>query len=128
MPRRRANDLLVGINLLPERRLAAFSPDDFELVIRHWLDGTRKDDYEQLLHYGGPNDKGRDVVGRLSRQPNSEWDNFQCKRYEDKLESRRGPGRAREACVLGHEGRVHLPPRLPVCLAPRRDEPCARAP
>jgi hypothetical protein len=85
LQRRRASDLLVGIKLLPERRLMAFSPEELEIVTRHWLDETRKGEYEELVRYGGTNDKGRDVAALVAAQPGSDWDNFQCKQYDAKL-------------------------------------------
>jgi hypothetical protein len=70
---------------VPERRLAAFSDEDFELVVRHWLHEGARGKYQRLVRYGGPNDKGRDVVGRLTDALTGPWDNFQCKRYQEKL-------------------------------------------
>ena len=85
LPRRRGRDLVSGIQLVPERRLAAFSDEDFELVVRHWLQETASGRYKRLIRYGGPGDKGRDVVGLLTDDPAGPWDNYQCKRYQEKL-------------------------------------------
>lgn len=118
LPRRRGSDLLVGIKLLPERRLAAFSPDDLEAVVLHWLDSSVRPRYEGLIRYGGTGDKGRDVVGRLSGAPKGRWDNYQCKRYAEKLTPSAMWSEFGKLVYWVTEGTYTLPERY-VFVAPR---------
>nr|MEA2798352.1 hypothetical protein [Phenylobacterium sp.] len=37
LPRRRGRDLAVGLTLLPAQRLQAFSDEQLEMVVEHWL-------------------------------------------------------------------------------------------
>lgn len=86
LPRRRGRDLLTGLHLLPEQRLAAFAPDQLEFVVAHWLNDAQAPKYARVEVFAGPGDKGRDVVGYPSATENDPWDNFQCKRYKKALQ------------------------------------------
>jgi hypothetical protein len=85
LPRRRGRDLLAGIQLLPEQRLGAFSPLQLEMVVAHWLHENVARRYARVIRFGGPGDKGRDVVGYESAQTDDPWDNYQCKQLTRNL-------------------------------------------
>lgn len=76
---------MVGIQLLPEKRLRAFQPDDLELVIEWWLHEQVRNQYRHVVRYAGTGDKGRDVAGYEAEIGQSPWDNYQCKQYDAKL-------------------------------------------
>lgn len=85
MPPRRGRDLIAGLTLLPAKRLEAFTPEQLEMVVEHWLHEAVVSTYARVLAYGGPGDKGRDIVALVSDTAVDPWDNYQCKQYARKL-------------------------------------------
>jgi hypothetical protein len=85
MPRLRGRDLLVGLDLLPVQKLAAFSDEQLEMIVSHWLHETVKSRYANVVEYGGAGDKGRDRAGFDGAVGTDPWDNYQCKQYGKKL-------------------------------------------
>ncbi|HTX33341.1 MAG TPA: ABC-three component system protein [Solirubrobacteraceae bacterium] len=81
----RGRDLIVGIELLPVQRLAAFSDDQLEIVVSHWLHETLRARYAHVVEYAGSGDKGRDRAGFEGEIGTDPWDNYQCKQYGHKL-------------------------------------------
>lgn len=81
LPARRGSDLGTGLGILPEDRLKVFSPDQLEIVVEYWLREAVEKTFEHVVRWGGPGDKGRDVVAYPSRADRAVWDNYQCKRY-----------------------------------------------
>jgi hypothetical protein len=125
LPPRRGSDLGAGLGILPEDRLKVFSPDQLEIVVEYWLREGPEKEYEHLVRWGGPGDKGRDVVGYPSRADRSVWDNYQCKRYSEPL----APLDIwREICKLVYwvtQG-AYTTPRRYTFVAPRGCGPKAR--
>ena len=61
-----------------------FSPDDWEAFAEEYASSVAG--YEQVVRFTGPGDMGRDIVGFASTKFfDGPWDNYQCKRYGDKL-------------------------------------------
>jgi hypothetical protein len=85
LPARRGSDLGIGLGILPEHRLRVFSPDQLEIVIEYWLREAVERKYEHVVRWGGPGDKGRDVVAYPNRAEKAVWDNYQAKRYATQL-------------------------------------------
>lgn len=81
LPPRRGSELVAGLQLLPEQRLKAFSPEQLEIVTEIWVREKVTTRYERVLRSGGTGDKGRDVVAYPSAADRSVWDNYQTKRY-----------------------------------------------
>lgn len=92
LPPRRGRDLLVGMNLSPEKRLQAFSAEDLEIVLEHWMHHTLGGRYANIGEYAGPGDLGRDRAGFDGPLGTDPWDNYQCKQFDRKL----GP---RDVCI-----------------------------
>ena len=66
-------------------RVFALDPAPLEMFVHKWV-STRLHSYAAHDRYGGANDLGRDVVGFVTLdRHDGEWDNFQCKRYNDVL-------------------------------------------
>ncbi|EDT73934.1 ABC-three component system protein [Clostridium butyricum] len=66
----------------PIERVKSFSPDQFEEFILEWVISCAKTKYKDVYRIGGAGDMGRDVIGEYT---NGEYDYYQCKRYEGKL-------------------------------------------
>lgn len=85
-----ANKRLVlgqGVRIDPIRLLEIFSDKEFELFVTQWAHEYLTTQYDDVLRWAGPGDKGRDVVGWIdppSANPRR-WDNYQCKHYKDPL-------------------------------------------
>lgn len=88
-----ANARLLGIGaglpVDPLKRLAQFSPDEFENFVKEWAFGyLQKQGYaKEVQRRGGAGDKGRDVIVWLDEsdvQPRR-LEIYQCKRYESSL-------------------------------------------
>src|SRR4051794_22761124 len=84
LQRRRGRDLEVGLGLLPEQRLRAFSAEQLEIVISHWLHSLEAR-YARVRVFGGSGDKGRDVVGYPDATDRTVWDNYQSKQCAQRL-------------------------------------------
>ncbi|CAI3573898.1 MAG: restriction endonuclease [Clostridium sp.] len=66
----------------PMERVKSFSPDQFEEFILEWVISCAKTKYKDVYRIGGAGDMGRDVIGEYR---NGEYDYYQCKRYDGKL-------------------------------------------
>lgn len=71
-------DIEFGEALDPLKRIAVFSPDEFESFIQLWVKESLKKEYSLVTKCGGAGDKGRDVIAYF---PDKTWDNYQCKHY-----------------------------------------------
>lgn len=75
-----ALDMQLGMPVSVLDRLTIMSADDWEiftLEITHYLRGK----YKQVVRCGGGGDMGRDIIAYTA----TGWDNYQCKRYKEKL-------------------------------------------
>lgn len=75
-----------GKRITPIKRVELFSPEEWEELIKEWLE-LKEEDYIDVERFGGAGDKGRDVVAYItdSKNPNYEWDCYQCKHYANSL-------------------------------------------
>lgn len=71
-------DVSFGEAIDPIKRMAVFSPDEFEIFIQLWVKEFIKKKYRQVEKCGGAGDKGRDVIAYSFDET---WDNYQCKHY-----------------------------------------------
>jgi hypothetical protein len=86
LPPRRGGELLTGLPLLPEQRFKVFSPEQLELVVKHWLHECVDKRYARVRVVAGSGDRGRDVIAFEDKAAEDPWDNYQCKQYAKKLE------------------------------------------
>jgi|SRR5882724_6277354 len=74
-----------GTNFPAVKLVEIFSPDDWEGFTEEYV-GSVIPAYKKTMRFTGPNDMGRDVVGFQSdKYFAGPWDNYQCKRYGNKL-------------------------------------------
>jgi hypothetical protein len=67
--------------LQPDRQILAMTDTDLEQFVRDWVE-LKKKDYVEIERFTGPGDRGRDVVGYLTKQRHEgPWHNYQCKQY-----------------------------------------------
>lgn len=66
----------------PIERVKSFSPDQFEEFVLEWVISCAKTKYKDVYRIGGAGDMGRDIIGEY---PNGDYDYYQCKRYDGKL-------------------------------------------
>ena len=75
------DDVLIGPQIEPIKRLYQYSDKEWEEFIEEWLD-IRKSSYIEVERLGGAGDKGRDVIAYIDKNiPNYTWDCYQCKHY-----------------------------------------------
>lgn len=73
-----------GPSIPPIERIKLFSADQWEAVVDEWASSLPG--YELVERAGGAGDKGCDVIATVdSSDPDSDWDNFQCKHYDHPL-------------------------------------------
>lgn len=74
-----------GPPILPIERMKLFSPGQWEEFLTEWATGLGS--YGRVEKVGGPGDMGCDVIATVdSQDPNSSWDNYQCKHLDHALE------------------------------------------
>lgn len=76
-------DILFGTPIPAIDKLKIVSEDEFEDIVREWIAGYCEKKYVKVWRTGGAKDKGRDVVAIIDADGN--WDNFQCKHYNNPL-------------------------------------------
>lgn len=83
-----AQNVAIGKQIEPLKRVYEFSPEDYEIFISEWLE-LKVDTYFNIEHFGGAGDMGRDVVAYYenpqSKPDDYKWDCYQCKRYNTPL-------------------------------------------
>lgn len=79
--------LAAGLPVDPAKRLAGFSPEEFERFALEWIDGYLSEKYVEVQSRGGAGDQGRDLIGwiDLSSVLPRRADIYQCKHYKAKL-------------------------------------------
>jgi hypothetical protein len=101
----------VGAPMQPLKRLAGFSPDEFEIFVLEWVQGYLKSQYREIRRQGGAGDKGRDVVAFIddSTTKPRRWDNYQCKHYKDPLEPTKFYSELGKLCYYTFKGDYIIP-------------------
>ena len=80
-----AQEVAIGIPIPAVRRVELFSPEDWELFIEEWAHSLG-DTYLEIKRYGGPGDKGCDVICFTDEKREfGVWDNYQGKHYDHSL-------------------------------------------
>lgn len=78
-------DTLIGPHLDAIKIIRSYSDEEWEAFIEEWLE-IKKADYLEIEKLGGAGDMGRDVVAYINKKnPNYEWDCYQCKHYKNSL-------------------------------------------
>jgi hypothetical protein len=102
-------------------RLQELDDAELEEFVEIWVE-TKSRDYLSVERLGGPNDKGRDVIGFLtSHRHEGEWDLYQCKRKTRDGKLGLSEALAELGKVFHHhvEGAYATLPRSYVFVAPR---------
>jgi hypothetical protein len=71
-----------GPSIPPIDRVGLFSPSDWEAFVNEWA--ASLDEYVKVERASGAGDRGCDVIAIPKTSP-LEWDNYQCKHYEQAL-------------------------------------------
>jgi hypothetical protein len=80
-----ASQSAVGGPVTPLQRLRIMDDKEWEAFILEWIDSLRQK-YTDVHQCGGGGDLGRDVIGfKAGVNPQSHWDNYQCKHYAQPL-------------------------------------------
>lgn len=73
-----------GPSIPPIERIKLFSADQWEAIVDEWASSLPG--YGLVERTGGSGDKGSDVIATVDpSNPDSEWDNYQCKHYDHPL-------------------------------------------
>ena len=73
-----------GPSIPPIERVKLFSADQWEAVVDEWASSLPF--YGLVERAGGAGDKGCDVIATVHpSDPDSDWDNYQCKHYDQPL-------------------------------------------
>lgn len=73
-----------GINFPVVKLVEILSHEDWEAFTEEYASSVTE--YHQAMRFTGPGDMGRDIVGFVTDKFfDGPWDNYQCKRYGDKL-------------------------------------------
>jgi hypothetical protein len=83
-----AQDISIGKQIEPLKRVFHFPADEYEEFIEEWLD-IKKNEYFKIEKTAGAGDMGRDVIAYIEspkkKQDNYKWDCYQCKHYPKPL-------------------------------------------
>jgi len=100
-----------------ERQILALTDDQLEQFVREWT--SHKKEYVEVQRFSGPGDKGRDVVGYLTKERHEgPWHNYQCKQYGRTLRTGLGLGEVGKVLYYSHCGEFTAPTRF-FFVAPR---------
>ena len=73
-----------GPSIPPIERIKLFSPSQWEAVVDEWASSLSE--YKLVERVGGAGDMGCDVIATVDpANPDSDWDNYQCKHYDHPL-------------------------------------------
>ena len=79
-----ASQTAVGVPITPLQRLRIMDDKEWESFVLEWA--TSLATYTDVVRCGGGGDLGRDVIGfKAGINPQSPWDNYQCKHYAQPL-------------------------------------------
>jgi hypothetical protein len=77
-------EIVSGPSIVPTERMKLFSPSDWEGLVNEWASSLGK--YGLVERTSGAGDMGCDVIGTVEpSNPDSPWDNYQCKHYDHVL-------------------------------------------
>src|SRR5882672_4803865 len=100
-----------------ERQILALTDDQLEQFVREWT--SHKKEYVEVQRFSGPGDKGRDVVGYLTKERHEgPWHNYQCKQYGRTLRTGLGLGEVGKVLYYSYCGEFTAPTRF-FFVAPR---------
>jgi hypothetical protein len=100
------------------RDILALDDAQLEQFMREWVD-SKTCSYVEVTRFSGAGDRGRDVVGFLSKERHEgPWHNYQCKQYKNLLPV------AKALCEIGKVlyyafKREFSPPNSYMFVAPR---------
>jgi hypothetical protein len=76
--------LIANMSIKYDRLILIMDDTELEQFCRQWVDGRLG--YTEVRRFAATGDKGRDVVGFLTKQRHEgPWDNYQCKQYRKPL-------------------------------------------
>ena len=77
-------EIVSGPSIVPTERMKLFSPSEWEGLVNEWASSLGQ--YGLVERTSGAGDMGCDVIGTVDPgDPNSQWDNYQCKHYDHVL-------------------------------------------
>lgn len=77
-------EIVSGPAIVPTERMKLFSPSDWEGFVNEWASSLGQ--YGLVERTSGTGDMGCDVIGTTDPfDPESAWDNYQCKHYDHAL-------------------------------------------
>src|SRR4051812_31401426 len=80
-----ASQSSVGVPVTPLQRLRIMDDKEWESFVLEWANSLAQK-YTHVHQCGGAGDLGRDVIGfKTGVNPQSAWDNYQCKHYAQPL-------------------------------------------
>lgn len=79
------NDIYGGPSITPLDRLVIIEDGKFEELTEVWAYEKIGQKYKEVKRFGGPGDKGRDIVGYYEENYPYKIDIYQCKHYKDQL-------------------------------------------
>jgi hypothetical protein len=104
--------------LQPDRQILAMTDTELEQFVRDWVE-LKKKDYVEIERFTGPADRGRDVVGYLTKKRHEgPWHNYQCKQYGKAIPLGLGLGELGKVLYYASRGEF-TPPTGFYFVAPR---------
>ena len=71
--------------IAPLERLRLIGDREFEDIVALWAGNYLSSKYVNVCEIGGSRDSGRDIVGYISETNRTDYDLYQCKRYNSPL-------------------------------------------
>lgn len=101
-----------------DRRVLELTDVELEQFIREWV-GRKHRTYVEVTTFGGPGDRGRDVVGFCTTAKHQgDWHNYQCKQFGRNLSTGDGLRELGKILYYAYKGEFSAPSRY-VFVAPR---------
>ncbi len=99
------------------RDILALTDEQLEEFVRAWV--IAKKEYHEVVLYSGSGDRGRDVVGYLSKErAEGDWHNYQCKHYGRTLPTKTALREIAKVLYYAHVGEFTAPKKFNF-VAPR---------
>lgn len=93
-----------------DRLILTLEDQDLEKFVRAWV--SKKSDYHEVTAFAGSSDRGRDVVGFLTKDfHEGDWHNYQCKQYGTTLPTAQALGEIGKILYYAYKGEFTAPQR-----------------
>lgn len=107
-------------SISPIKILGLFGSEEYEELIKIWCYYylKKKNNYEKIAHLGGSGDKGRDIAAYYNYKE-WQWDNFQCKHYENALNPSTTLTEIGKLCYNCYSKELKNPPKQYFFVSPK---------